>query len=64
MIKLGCFAVLKDKDNPGQVLDIERFVRFAYELRLDVVEFHLRKGFLSREPDYLRRIKILCLTYG
>lgn len=62
MIKLGCFAVMKDSS--GQFVEIQRFVRFAYELRLDVVDFHLRKGFLSKDPDYLRRIKILCLKYG
>ena len=64
MMKLGCFAVLRDKDNPGQFVDIESFIRFAYELRLDVIDFHLRKGFLSYEPDYLRHIKVLCLKYG
>jgi len=64
MIKLGCYAVLRDKDNPGQFVDIETFIRFAYELRLDVIDFHLRKGFLSYEPDYLRHIKILCLKHG
>ena len=64
MIKLGCYAVLQDKDNPGQFIDLENFIRFAYELRLDVIDFHLRKGFLSYEPDYLRHIKILCLKHG
>jgi sugar phosphate isomerase/epimerase len=63
-IKLGCFAVLPDKNNPGQFVDLERFARFAYELRLDVVDFHLNKAFLSKERDYLRRVKILCLKYG
>lgn len=62
MIKLGCFAVMKDSF--GQFVDIESFVRYAYELKLDMVEFHLKKGFLSRDPDYLRRIKIQCLKYG
>ncbi len=64
MIKLGCFAVLKDKDNPDEFVDLERFIRFAYELRLDVIEFHLSKGFLSKDPDYLRHIKMLCLKHG
>jgi len=62
MIKLGCFAVMRD--NSGQFVDIESFVRFAYELKLDMVDFHLKKGFFSKDPDYLRRIKILCLKYG
>jgi len=64
MLKLGCYAVLRDKDNLDQFVDLERFIRFAYELRLDVIDIHLRKGFLSYEPDYLRHIKILCLKYG
>ena len=62
MMKLGCFAVMKD--DSGRFVDIESFVRFAHELKLDMVEFHLRKGFLSKDPDYLRRIKIQCLKYG
>ena len=64
MIKLGCFAVLQDRDNPGQFVDLERFIRFAHGLRLDVIDFHLQKGFLSREPDYLRHIKMQCLRHG
>lgn len=64
VIKLGCFAVLKDRDRPGQFMELERFVQFARQLRLDVIDFHLGKGFLSRDPEYLSRLKFQCLRAG
>lgn len=64
MIKLGCFSNLPDPDNPGGFMDLEAFIRFVYELKLDVVDFHLGKGFRSKDPDYLHRIRLLCLRYG
>ncbi len=45
-------------------MDLEAFIRFVYELKLDVVDFHLGKGFRSKDPDYLRRIRTLCLRCG
>ncbi len=64
MIKLGCYGVLQDESSEGGFVEIEKFVRFAYDLRLDVVDFHLGKGFISHDLDYLRRIKLLCLKLG
>ena len=63
MIKLGCFAVLRD-DGSADFLQHEKFISFAHEIGLDVVDFHLRKGFESYEPDYLLRLKILCQKRG
>ena len=57
MIKIGCnYLSLR-------ALDVETFIRTAYELRLDVVDFH-RRAFESAEREYLRNIKMLCLRYG
>ncbi len=57
MIKIGCnYLSLRDTD-------VETFIRTAYDLRLDIVDFH-RRAFTSTEPDYLGNIKLLCLKYG
>ena len=57
MIKIGCnFLSLKDTS-------LEDFIRIAYEMRLDVVDFHYR-AFASQDPEYLGKIKLLCLKYG
>ena len=57
MIKVGCnYLSLPD-------MDLETFIRTAYELGLDVVDFH-RRAFASTEPAYLLRIKMSCLRYG
>ncbi len=64
MVKLGCNAMLRDRDNPGQFIDIETLIDLIHELQLDVIDFHLYRGFRSRDPEYLRRIKIRCHHYG
>ena len=57
MIKVGCnYLSLPD-------MDIETFIRTAYDLRLDVVDFH-RRAFVSNDPEYLRGIKMLALRLG
>ena len=62
MIKVGCYAVMHDKN--GELVDVETFTHFARTLDLDVIDYHLGKGFPSKEPDFLRRLKIQCLKYG
>jgi len=64
MIKLGLYASMKGKDDPKQLTDLESYINYAYELRLDAVEFHLGASFESRDPAYLRKIKMLCLKKG
>ncbi len=57
MIKLGVLA----REVPGR--SIEDMIHFVYrELKLDVIDLHLSG--ITRDPDHLRRIKILCLKYG
>ena len=57
MIKIGCnFLSLHDTS-------IEAFIKTAYDLRLDVVDFHQR-AFTSTDSGYLSSIKALCLKYG
>ncbi len=61
MIKIGAYAVMQDD---GELVDVETFTHFAHSLKLDIVDYHLGKGFESHERDYLLRLKLLCLKYG
>ncbi len=57
MMKIGCnYLSLPD-------LDVESFIRTAYDLRLDVIDFH-RRAFTTNDPAYLLGIKRLCLELG
>ena len=57
MIKIGTnYLSLRD-------LTVEEFIRTSYDLKLDIVDFHQR-AFTSADPDYLGKIKLLCLKYG
>ena len=56
MIKLGMMARATDE------AVFQSHVQFAHELELDVIDFHLSG--LPRDPDFLRRIKILCMKHG
>ena len=60
MITLGCFSNLPDPENHDGFMDLEAFIRFVHELGLDAVDFHLGKGFRSKDPDYLHHINMLC----
>ncbi len=64
MIKLGVFALLKDKHNPGQFVDTLDFIDFAHELNVDAIDLFLGRGLSSSDPEYLRRVKIKCLKHG
>ena len=64
MIKVGMYASMFGKNEPPQLDDVESFIEFAYELQQDAIEFRSDVGFQSREPDYLRGIKIKCQQYG
>ena len=64
MIKVGIYASMFGKNEPPQLDDVESFIEFAYELQLDAIEFRSDVGFKSRDPDYLRGIKIKCQKYG
>jgi sugar phosphate isomerase/epimerase len=64
MIKLGCNSLVRDRDHPGQYIDIETIIELIHDLRLDIIDFQIDRGFRSLEPEYLRRIKILCHKYG
>lgn len=57
MIKIGSnYLSLKNTS-------VEDFIRVAYDLRLDCVDFHQR-AFESTAPAYLGSVKALCLQYG
>jgi sugar phosphate isomerase/epimerase len=63
MIKLGCMSLsYKDEFRAG-TLDLEGFVERAYQLGLDGIDIHTR-AFASREPAYLRGIRMAALRRG
>ena len=62
MIKLGCNSLIRQ--GPDEWIDVEEFLRFAYDLELDVVDFQLGRGFRSSDRGYLSGIKMQCLKYG
>ncbi len=64
MIKLGCNAMQKVKGNTGASVDIEILIDLIHELKLDIIDFQLDRGFRSKEPDYLSHIKLQCHRYG
>ena len=64
MIKLGCFSFVKDKRENNALWDPERFIDFAQDIKLDVVDFDLGKGFKSNDPEYLMKIRTKCLKAG
>jgi len=62
VIKVGSFAFLVQPD--GNVMDVIEFTDFAKEIRLDVVEYHLGKGFASKSPEYLSKLKYRARDHG
>ena len=64
MIKLGCNAMQKVKGSPSESVDVEILIDLIRELKLDIIDFQLDRGFRSRDPGYLRRIKLKCHSYG
>ena len=64
MIKLGCNAMQKVKGRPSESVDVEILIDLIRDLKLDIVDFQLDRGFRSRDPDYLFHIKLLCHRYG
>jgi hypothetical protein len=62
MIKLACNSLIAVGD--GRWMDAEDFIEFAYQLRLDFVDFQLDRGLRSRDRDYLLRLKRACLERG
>jgi sugar phosphate isomerase/epimerase len=63
MIKLGCMSLsYKDEFRAG-TLDLEGFIERAYQFGLDGIDIHTR-AFASREPAYLRAIRMAALRRG
>ena len=61
-MKIGVFAFMVDKT--GELVDVETFTHFAASLKVDTVEYHLRKGFESHDKPFLLKIRRLCDKYG
>lgn len=63
MMKLGCMSLsYKDQFRDGEI-DLVTFIDRAYELRLDGIDIHTG-ALASKEPDYLRDIRMRCLERG
>ncbi len=56
MIKLS--AMVRERPDAS----LESLIERAYKLGLDTIDIHV--GGMPRDPDYLRRVKLLCLKYG
>lgn len=52
------------KDDPPTLESIESYIEYAYELRVDLIDFLGSRGFASRDPGYLLGIKTQCLRRG
>ena len=64
MVKTAHQLPHPDKDDGRNWVDIEQLVHMIYDLRLDIIDFQLYRGFRSSEPAYLSHIKKLCQQYG
>lgn len=63
-MKVGVYASMFGKDNPPTLETIESYIEYAYELKLDIIDFRGSRGFSSRTHEYLSEIKLKCLKYG
>lgn len=64
MIKLALNSLISLNHESASFMSAEEFIDFAYELRLDAVDFQLGNGMRSRNRDYLHGLKIACLKRG
>ncbi|MFH1569833.1 MAG: TIM barrel protein [Gemmatimonadota bacterium] len=62
-MKVGLYASHFGK-TPEQFPDIESFIEYAYELRLDVIDLRSDVGFHSHDTSYLMETKMRCLERG
>ena len=62
MIKIACNSLIAIGE--GQWMDADEFLDFAYNLRLDAVDFQVDRGLHSRSREYLLHLKRKCLKYG
>ena len=63
MMKLGCMSLSYQGQFNAGTMDMRSFTDWAYELRLDGIDIHVRM-FASKEPDYLREVRMRCLRRG
>ena len=62
-MKVGLYASMFGK-TPEQFPDIESYIEYAYELRLDVIDLRSDVGFHSHDTAYLMETKMRCLERG
>jgi len=62
-MKVGLYASMFGS-TPEQFPDIESFIEYAYELRLDVIDLRSDVGFHSHDTGYLMETKMRCLERG
>jgi sugar phosphate isomerase/epimerase len=63
-MKIGLYASMFGKDVANAFPDIESYIDYAYELRLDVIDLRSDVGFHEHGHQYLLETKIRCLEKG
>jgi sugar phosphate isomerase/epimerase len=63
-MKIGLYASMFGQDKPPTLESIESYIDYAYELRLDLIDFRRDRGFDSKDPGYLFETKLNCLRRG
>ena len=63
-MKVGLYASMFGKDVANAFPDIESYIDYAYELRLDVIDLRSDVGFPEHGHQYLLETKIRCLEKG
>ena len=63
-MKIGLYASMFGQDKPPTLESIESYIDYAYELRLDLIDFRRDRGFDSKDPCYLFETKLNCLRRG
>ena len=63
-MKIGLYASMFGQDDPPTLESVESYIDYAYELRLDLIDFRRDRGFSSKDPQYLIDTKLACLRRG
>ena len=63
-MKVGVYASMFGKDDPPTLESVESYIDLAHALRLDVIDFLGKRGFSTRDHDYLLDVKMRCLRAG
>ena len=54
-MKVGVYASMFGKDDPPRLESVESYIQLAYQLKLDVIDFHSGRGFRVEAARVLAR---------